>query len=93
MSVNRRTQPAGANAHREFEQIVVSALRASHVAPVVAAQGQDKRADLAAWVDELDSLGLNLLPIELKLRASTAPRGLMRPWSKHGSICVTSTRG
>lgn len=64
-------QPADAGAQREFEQIMIAALQASHVAPVVASQEQDKRADLAVWVDELDSLGLNPLLIELKLRLDT----------------------
>ena len=65
-------QPADVDAHREFEQIVSLALQASHVAPVVQSPRQGKRVDLAAWVDELDSLGLNPLLIELKLRLDTA---------------------
>lgn len=69
-------QHANADAYPEFkqrvtyweiEQIVMEALQASHVTPVVASQGRDP-GDLAAWVDELDSIGLNPLLIELKLR-------------------------
>ncbi len=51
---------------QEFEQIVVAALEASRVSPVVAAQGRGDAAGLAVWVEELDSLGLNPLLIELK---------------------------
>ncbi len=66
-------QSADAAAQQEFEQIMMAALQASHVAPVVAAPAvpsreRDNRVDLAAWVDELDSLGLNPLLIELKVR-------------------------
>ncbi len=60
-----------ADAYQELKQIVIEALEVSHVAPVVASQGQDRQADLAVWVDELDSLGLNPLLIELKLRLDT----------------------
>ena len=68
-------QRADADTHPEFKQrvtyweierIVLEALQASHVAPIVASQGRDP-GDLAAWVDELDSIGLNPLLIELKL--------------------------
>jgi hypothetical protein len=64
-------QSTNVDAHQELEQIVIEALEASHVAPVVASQGQDRQADLAVWVDELDSLGLNPLLIELKGRLDT----------------------
>ncbi len=61
-------QAADAMAHQEFEQIVMAALEASHVAPVVASREREGHADFAAWVNELDSLGLNPLLIDLKLR-------------------------
>jgi len=62
------------NAYREFEQIVTMALQSSNVAPIVVGpivgrdQGRAGRPDLAVWVDELDSLGVNPLIIELKPR-------------------------
>lgn len=65
-------QPTEADAYLELEQIVSSALQESHVAPIVPSLRQGKRIDFAAWVDELDSLGLNPLLIELKLRLDTA---------------------
>ena len=65
-------QPADADAQQELKQIMTAALQASHIAPVVASREPDKQADLAAWVDELDSLGLNPLLIELKPRLDTA---------------------
>ena len=62
------THPAEAATEREIEQSVAAALQASRVTPVVSSEGRDEGADLAAWVDELDSIGLNPLLIELKLR-------------------------
>jgi len=93
-SVGRRSTEG--NVHEEFEQIVTAALEESNVAPIVASRTQGQ-PDLAVWVDELDSLGLNPLIIELKLRldapaaiaeTTTQARGYIRDFRAQAILIV-----